>query len=48
MKKYLILYAVLTVGCAVILPNLDFTNINAEGFSQFNWIFRELMTIPAP
>ena len=34
----LILSAVLTVGCKVILPNLNFKDINAEGFSQFNWI----------
>ena len=39
----LILSAVLTVGCAVILPNLDFTNVNAEGFSQFNWISLVIM-----
>lgn len=34
----LILSAVLSVGCAVILPNLNLTSINKEGFSQFNWI----------
>ena len=34
----LILSAVMTVGCKVILPNLNFKNITAEGFSQFNWI----------
>ena len=34
----LILSAVLSVGCAVILPNLNLTSINKEGFSQFNWV----------
>ena len=34
----LILSAVVTVGAKVILPELDFTHINAQGFSQFNWI----------
>lgn len=34
----LILSAVLTVTAKVILPELDFTNISADGFSQFNWI----------
>ena len=34
----LILSAVLTVGCKVVLPNLNFKNITAESFSQFNWI----------
>ncbi|MCH5152473.1 MAG: chromate transporter [Clostridiales bacterium] len=34
----LILSAVVTVGCKVILPQLNFKSINASGFSQFNWI----------
>ena len=34
----LILSAVITVGGKVILPKLNFTSINADGFSQFNWI----------
>lgn len=34
----LILSAVLSVGCAVVLPKLDLKNISADGFSQFNWI----------
>ena len=34
----LILSAVVSVGCSVILPKLDLTAINKEGFSQFNWI----------
>ena len=34
----LILSAVLSIGCKVILPKLDFKAINAEGFSQFNWV----------
>lgn len=34
----LILSAVISVGCKVILPNLNFKHITAEGFSQFNWI----------
>ena len=34
----LILSAVITVGCSVILPQLKLTAITKEGFSQFNWI----------
>ena len=34
----LILSAVITVACKVVLPKLDFTNLSDEGFSQFNWI----------
>ena len=34
----LILSAVMTVGCKVILPELNLKNIDATGFSQFNWI----------
>ncbi len=34
----LVLSAVVSVLCMVILPELDLTDIKAEGFSQFNWI----------
>lgn len=34
----LILSAVLSVGCAVILPRLNLKAIDSEGFSQFNWV----------
>ncbi len=34
----LILSAVVTVGCKVILPQLNFKSLSADGFSQFNWI----------
>lgn len=34
----LVLAAVVSVGCKVVLPNLQLTAINKEGFSQFNWI----------
>lgn len=34
----LILSAVVTVGCKVILPQLNFKALSADGFSQFNWI----------
>lgn len=34
----LVLSAVVTVGCKVILPNLKLTSISADGFSKFNWI----------
>lgn len=34
----LILSAVISLGCAVVLPNLELTAITKEGFSQFNWI----------
>ena len=34
----LILSAVLTIGFAVFFPKLDFGNLSADGFSQFNWV----------
>ncbi|MCM1194649.1 MAG: chromate transporter [Corallococcus sp.] len=34
----LILSAVISVGCQVVLPNLKLTDISGEGFNQFNWI----------
>lgn len=34
----LVLSAVVTVGFKVVLPRLNLKAINAEGFSQFNWI----------
>ncbi|MCH5156832.1 MAG: chromate transporter [Clostridiales bacterium] len=43
----LILAAVLTVGCKVILPNLNFQSINAEGFSQFNWVSLIIVAVVA-
>ena len=43
----LILSAVLTVGCKVILPNLNFKSINADGFSQFNWISLIIIAVVA-
>ncbi len=34
----LILSALITVGCQVILPNLNLKAIDKSGFDQFNWI----------
>lgn len=34
----LVLSAVISVGCTVVLPNLSLTAITAEGFSGFRWI----------
>lgn len=34
----LIFSAVISVGCKVVLPNLNWKHISADGFSQFNWI----------
>ena len=34
----LILCAVLTIAGKVVLPKFNFKNIEADGFSQFNWI----------
>ena len=34
----LILSALLTVGCQVVLPNLNLKAIDKSGFDQFNWI----------
>ncbi|MBR7177220.1 MAG: chromate transporter [Clostridia bacterium] len=34
----LILSAIVTVGCAVVLPNLDTENITSQGFDKFSWV----------
>ncbi len=34
----LVLSAVVSVLCMVVLPELDLTHITSEGFSQFNWV----------
>ena len=34
----LILSAIVTVGCAVVLPNLDTANITSQGFDKFSWV----------
>lgn len=34
----LILSALLTVACQVVLPSLNLKSINGDGFEQFNWI----------
>ncbi len=34
----LLLSAVLSILCKVVLPNLKLTAITKDGFSQFNWI----------
>lgn len=34
----LILSAIITVGCAVVLPNLDTANITSQGFDRFSWV----------
>ena len=44
----LVLSAVVTVGAKVILPNLDFTAIDKEGFSQFNWISLIIVAVFLP
>lgn len=41
----LVLSAVFTVGCTIILPNLDFANINAQSFDGFRWIPLVLMAL---
>lgn len=44
----LVLSAVVTVGCSVILPNLQLTAIEKEGFSQFNWISLIIVAVFLP
>ena len=44
----LVLSAVVTVGAKVILPNLKFTAISKEGFSQFNWISLIIVAVFLP
>ena len=44
----LILSAVMTVGSKVILPELNFKNITAHGFSQFNWISLIIVALMVP
>lgn len=41
----LVLSAVATVGASIVLPNLKFTHISADGFSQFNWVPLILMGV---
>lgn len=44
----LVLSAVVTVGCKVILPNLHLNAINKDGFSQFNWISLIIIAVFLP
>lgn len=44
----LILSAVISVGSKVILPNLNWKEISADGFSQFNWISLIIMAVFFP
>lgn len=44
----LILSAMVTVGCAVVLPNLKLTAITKDGFSQFNWVSLILIVVFFP
>lgn len=44
----LVLAAVFFVGRTVILPDLDFKNISADGFSQFNWISLIILVVYIP
>ena len=44
----LVLATVVTVGCKVILPNLNMTAISKEGFSQFNWISLIIVAVFLP
>ncbi len=41
----LVLSAIVTVGCAVVLPNLDTTNITKEGFDSFGWVSLIIMGV---
>ena len=43
----LVLSAVLSIGCKVILPAFNFQNISAEGFSQFNWVSLVIVIVVA-
>lgn len=44
----LVLSAVATVTCAVMLPNLSFKNIQSDGFSEFNWISLIILAVFYP
>ena len=44
----LILSAVVTVGCKVILPNFDFKTMSTDGELQFNWITLIIIAVFAP
>ena len=44
----LVLSAVVTIGCKVILPNLNLSAIDADGFSQFNWISLIIVAVFLP
>ena len=44
----LVLSAMVTVACKVILPNLQLKDISKEGFSQFNWISLIIIAVFLP
>ena len=44
----LILSALLTIGCSLNLPGLDFKSISKEGFGTFNWISLILVAVFIP
>lgn len=44
----LVLSAVFSVGCSIILPNLKLSHITAEGFSVFKWIPLVIMAVFFP
>ena len=44
----LILSAVVTVGCKVILPNFNFKTLSTDGQLQFNWISLIIVAVVAP
>ncbi|MGN1040609.1 MAG: hypothetical protein ACI4QL_04190, partial [Candidatus Fimimonas sp.] len=44
----LVLSAVFSVGCTIVLPNLNLSHITADGFSVFKWIPLVLMAVFFP
>lgn len=44
----LVLSAVFSVGCKVVLPNLNLAHITADGFSDFRWISLVILALFFP
>lgn len=44
----LVLSAVFSVGCAIVLPNLNLSHVTSDGFSVFKWIPLVLMAVFFP
>ena len=44
----MILAAVVSLGCKIVLPNLDLKTFSTEGMLQFNWVTLIIIAVFAP